>query len=158
LFACSGILFNHEGPRRGLEFVTRKITNTAARIKLGVEKELVLGNIDAKRDWGYAGDYVKAMWMMLQQDEPDDYVIATGETHSVEEFLTLAFERVGLGDWRPYVRQDPKFFRPAEVDLLIGDPSKAREQLGWQPEVSFDELVSMMVEHDLAYESARLKR
>jgi GDPmannose 4,6-dehydratase len=118
----------------------------------------VLGNIDAKRDWGYAGDYVKAMWMMLQQDEPDDYVIATGETHSVEEFLTLAFERVGLGDWRPYVRQDPKFFRPAEVDLLIGDPSKAREQLGWQPEVSFDELVSMMVEHDLAYESARLKR
>ena len=158
LFACSGILFNHEGPRRGLEFVTRKITNTAARIKLGVEKELVLGNIDAKRDWGYAGDYVKAMWMMLQQDEPDDYVIATGETHSVEEFLTLAFDRVGLGDWRPYVRQDPKFFRPAEVDLLIGDPSKARQQLGWRPEVSFDELVSMMVEHDLAYESARLKR
>ena len=158
LFACSGILFNHEGPRRGLEFVTRKITNTAARIKLGVEKELVLGNIDAKRDWGYAGDYVKAMWMMLQQDEPDDYVIATGETHSVEEFLTLAFERVGLGDWRPYVRQDPKFFRPAEVDLLIGDPSKARQQLGWQPEISFDELVTMMVEHDVAYESARLKR
>jgi GDPmannose 4,6-dehydratase len=158
MFACSGILFNHEGPRRGLEFVTRKITNTAARIKLGVEQELVLGNIDAKRDWGYAGDYVKAMWMMLQQDEPDDYVIATGETHSVEEFLTLAFERAGLGDWRPYVRQDPKFYRPAEVDLLIGDPSKARQQLGWQPEVSFDELVSMMVEHDIAYESARLKR
>lgn len=158
LFACSGILFNHEGPRRGLEFVTRKITNTAARIKLGVEKELVLGNIDAKRDWGFAGDYVKAMWMMLQQDQPDDYVIATGETHSVEEFLTLAFERAGLGDWRPYVRQDPKFFRPAEVDLLIGDPSKARTQLGWQPEVSFDQLVTMMVEHDLAYESARLRR
>jgi GDPmannose 4,6-dehydratase len=158
LFACSGILFNHEGPRRGLEFVTRKITNTAARIKLGVEKELVLGNIDAKRDWGYAGDYVKAMWMMLQQDQPDDYVIATGEAHSVEEFLTLAFDRAGLGDWRPYVRQDPKFFRPAEVDLLIGDPSKAREQLGWRPEVSFDDLVTMMVEHDLAYESSRLRR
>jgi GDPmannose 4,6-dehydratase len=158
LFACSGILFNHEGPRRGLEFVTRKITNTAARIKLGVEEELVLGNIDAKRDWGYAGDYVKAMWMMLQQDEPDDYVIATGETHSVEEFLTLAFEQAGLGDWRPYVRQDPKFFRPAEVDLLIGDSSKAKQKLGWEPEVSFNELVKMMVEHDLAYESARLKR
>jgi GDPmannose 4,6-dehydratase len=158
LYACSGILFNHEGPRRGLEFVTRKITNTAARIKLGVEKELVLGNIDAKRDWGFAGDYVKAMWMMLQQDQPDDYVIATGETHSVEEFLTLAFERVGLGDWRPYVRQDPKFFRPAEVDLLIGDPEKARRQLGWQPEVSFDQLVTMMVEHDLAYESERLRK
>ena len=156
MYACSGILFNHEGPRRGLEFVTRKITNTAARIKLGVEKELVLGNIDAKRDWGFAGDYVKAMWMMLQQDEPDDYVIATGATHSVEDFLTLAFERVGLGDWRPYVRQDPKFFRPAEVDLLIGNPAKAKAQLGWQPEVSFDQLVTMMVEHDLAYESARL--
>jgi GDPmannose 4,6-dehydratase len=156
MYACSGILFNHEGPRRGLEFVTRKITNTAARIKLGVEKELVLGNIDAKRDWGFAGDYVKAMWMMLQQDEPDDYVIATGETHSVEDFLTLAFERAGLGDWRPYVRQDPKFFRPAEVDLLIGNPAKAKAQLGWQPEVGFDQLVTMMVEHDLAYESVRL--
>ena len=156
MYACSGILFNHEGPRRGLEFVTRKITNTAARIKLGIEKDLVLGNIDAKRDWGFAGDYVKAMWMMLQQDEPDDYVIATGETHSVEDFLTLAFERAGLGDWRPYVRQDPKFFRPAEVDLLIGNPAKAKAQLGWQPEVSFDQLVTMMVEHDLAYESARL--
>ena len=158
LFACSGILFNHEGPRRGLEFVTRKITNTAARIKLGIEKELVLGNIDAKRDWGFAGDYVKAMWLMLQQSEPDDYVIATGETHSVEEFLTLTFEKVGLGDWRPHVRQDPKFFRPAEVDLLIGDPSKAKNQLGWVPEVSFDQLVGMMVEHDLRYESDRLKR
>ena len=158
LFACSGILFNHEGPRRGLEFVTRKITNTAARIKLGIEKELVLGNIDAKRDWGFAGDYVKAMWLMLQQDQPDDYVIATGETHSVEEFLTLTFEKVGLGDWRPHVRQDPKFFRPAEVDLLIGDPSKAKNQLGWTPEVSFDQLVGMMVEHDLRYESDRLKR
>jgi GDPmannose 4,6-dehydratase len=158
LFACSGILFNHEGPRRGLEFVTRKITNTAARIKLGIEKELVLGNIDAKRDWGFAGDYVKAMWLMLQQREPDDYVIATGETHSVEEFLTLTFDKVGLGDWRAHVRQDPKFFRPAEVDLLIGDPSKAKNQLGWVPEVSFEQLVGMMVEHDLRYESDRLKR
>ena len=156
MYACSGILFNHEGPRSGLEFVTRKITNTAARIKLGVEKELVLGNTDAKRDWGYAGDYVKAMWLMLQQDEPDDYVIATGETHSVEEFLTLAFDKVGLGDWRPYVRHDAKFLRPAEVDLLIGDPAKAKTKLGWQPEVSFDELVQMMVDHDLAYETIRL--
>ena len=158
LFACSGILFNHEGPRRGLEFVTRKITNTAARIKLGLEKELVLGNIDAKRDWGYAGDYVKAMWLMLQQDEPDDYVVATGETHSVEEFLEITFTKVGLGNWRDYVRQDPKFFRPAEVDLLIGDPTKAKTKLGWKPEVSFEQLVDMMVAHDLAYESARLSK
>ena len=158
LYACSGILFNHEGPRRGLEFVTRKITNTAARIKLGIEKELVLGNIDAKRDWGYAGDYVEAMWLMLQQAEPDDYVIATGETHSVEEFLTLTFANLDLGDWQNYVRQDKKFFRPAEVDLLIGDPTKARERLGWRPEVSFERLVAMMVEHDLRYESSRLKR
>ena len=158
LHACSGILFNHEGPRRGLEFVTRKISNTAARIKLGVDKELVLGNTDAKRDWGYAGDYVKAMWLMLQQDEPDDYVIATGETHSVEEFLTLAFDKVGLGDWRPYVRHDAKFLRPAEVDLLIGDPSKAKAKLGWQPEVNFEQLVAMMVEHDLKYETRRLSR
>jgi GDPmannose 4,6-dehydratase len=158
LYACSGILFNHEGPRRGLEFVTRKITNTAARIKLGLEKELVLGNIDAKRDWGYAGDYVKAMWLMLQQDEPDDYVVATGETHSVEEFLERTFSNIGLGDWRNYVRQDPKFFRPAEVDLLIGDPTKAKTKLGWKPEVSFEQLVDMMVAHDLAYESARLSK
>jgi len=158
LFACSGILFNHEGPRRGLEFVTRKITNTAARIKLGVESELVLGNLDAKRDWGYAGDYVQAMWLMLQQDEPDDYVIATGETHSVREFLDVAFDRVGLGSWEPYVRQDPKFLRPAEVDLLIGDASKARDHLGWRPEVGFERLVEMMVAHDLEYESARLGR
>jgi GDPmannose 4,6-dehydratase len=158
LYACSGILFNHEGPRRGLEFVTRKITNTAARIKLGVDKELVLGNTDAKRDWGYAGDYVKAMWLMLQQDEPDDYVIATGETHSIEEFLTLAFDKVGLGDWKPYVRHDAKFLRPAEVDLLIGDPAKAKAKLGWQPEVNFEQLVAMMVEHDLEYESRRLSK
>ncbi len=158
LFACSGILFNHEGPRRGLEFVTRKITNTAARIKLGIDKELVLGNTDAKRDWGYAGDYVKAMWMMLQQDAPDDYVIATGETHSVDEFLTLAFEKAGLGDFRPYVKHDPKYFRPAEVDLLIGDPSKAEKKLGWKREVGFDQLVDMMVQHDIAYETNRLKK
>jgi GDPmannose 4,6-dehydratase len=158
MFACSGILFNHEGPRRGLEFVTRKITNTAARIKLGIDKELVLGNTDAKRDWGYAGDYVKAMWMMLQQDAPDDYVIATGETHSVDEFLTLAFEKAGLGDFRQYVKHDPKFFRPAEVDLLIGDPSKAEKKLGWKREVGFDQLVDMMVQHDIAYETNRLKK
>lgn len=157
IFACSGILFNHEGPRRGLEFVTRKITNTAARIKLGLESELVMGNLDAKRDWGYAGDYVRAMWMMLQQDQPDDYVVATGETHSIEEFLTLAFEEVGLGDWRPYVRQDPRFFRPAEVDLLIGDPTKAQDKLGWRREVDFPGLVKMMVAHDLATEESRAK-
>ena len=158
MYACSGILFNHEGPRRGLEFVTRKITNTAARIKLGIDKELVLGNTDAKRDWGYAGDYVKAMWMMLQQDAPDDYVIATGETHSVDEFLTLAFEKAGLGDFHPYVKHDPKYFRPAEVDLLIGDPSKAEKKLGWKREVGFDQLVDMMVKHDIAYETHRLKK
>jgi GDPmannose 4,6-dehydratase len=157
IFACSGILFNHEGPRRGLEFVTRKITNTAARIKLGFETELVMGNLDAKRDWGYAGDYVRAMWMMLQQDEPDDYVVATGETHSIEEFLNLAFAEAGLGDWKPYVRQDPRFFRPAEVDLLIGDPSKAQQKLGWEREVDFPGLVKMMVAHDLALEESRLK-
>ena len=157
MYACSGILFNHEGPRRGLEFVTRKITNTAARIKLGIDKELVLGNTNAKRDWGYAGDYVKAMWMMLQQDAPDDYVIATGESHSVEDFLTLAFEKAGLGDFRQYVRHDPKYFRPAEVDLLIGDPSKAEKKLGWKREVGFDQLVDMMVQHDIAYETNRLK-
>ncbi|MCF8544566.1 MAG: GDP-mannose 4,6-dehydratase [Ilumatobacteraceae bacterium] len=158
MYACSGILFNHEGPRRGLEFVTRKITNTAARIKLGIDKELVLGNTDAKRDWGYAGDYVKAMWMMLQQDAPDDYVIATGETHSVDEFLTLAFEKAGLGDFHQYVKHDPKYFRPAEVDLLIGDPSKAEKKLGWKREVGFDQLVDMMVKHDIAYETHRLKK
>jgi GDPmannose 4,6-dehydratase len=158
IYACSGILFNHEGPRRGLEFVTRKISNTAARIKLGLEKELVMGNLDAKRDWGYAGDYVRAMWMMLQQPEPDDYVVATGETHSIEEFLTLAFDEAGLGDWRPYVKQDPRFFRPAEVDLLIGDPSKARNQLGWIPEVDFPALVKMMVKNDLEIESGRLSK
>ena len=157
LFACSGILFNHEGPRRGLEFVTRKVTNAVARIKLGLQNELVLGNLDSKRDWGYAGDYVKAMWLMLQQDEPDDYVVATGETHSIEELVTLAFAEVGIDDWSAYVRQDPKFFRPAEVDLLIGDATKARDKLGWKPEVGFPELVKMMVANDLAIESARLR-
>ena len=155
LWACSGILFNHEGPRRGVEFVTRKVTNAAARIRLGLQTELVMGNLDAKRDWGYAGDYVRAMWLMLQQDAPDDYVIATGETHSIEELVELAFIEAGIGDWRPYVRQDPKFFRPAEVDLLIGDASKAREKLGWKPEVDFPSLVRMMVQHDLRYEAAR---
>ena len=155
LYACSGILFNHEGPRRGYEFVTRKVSNAVARIKLGLQHELVLGNMDSKRDWGFAGDYVKAMWMMLQQDEPDDFVIATGETHSVEEFVERAFAEVEIDNWRDYVRQDPKFLRPAEVDLLIGDASKARTQLGWQPEVDFPELVSMMVRHDLQVEAAR---
>jgi len=155
LWACSGILFNHEGPRRGVEFVTRKVTNAAARIKLGLQNELVMGNLDAKRDWGYAGDYVKAMWLMLQQDEPDDYVIATGETHTIEELVERAFAEAGIDDWKKYVRQDPKFFRPAEVDLLIGDATKAREKLGWTPEVDFPSLVKMMVKNDLAMEAAR---
>ena len=155
LYASSGILFNHEGPRRGIEFVTRKVSNAAARIKLGLQHELVMGTLDSKRDWGYAGDYVRAMWLMLQQDEPEDYVVATGETHSVEEFVIRAFEAAGLDNWRDYVRQDPKFFRPAEVDLLIGDASKARERLGWQPEVGFSTLVDMMVEHDLQLEAKK---
>jgi GDPmannose 4,6-dehydratase len=153
LFACSGILFNHEGPRRGLEFVTRKITNGVARIKLGLQNELSLGNLDAKRDWGFAGDYVKAMWLMLQQDEPDDFVIATGETHSVQEFLELAFRAAGIEDCEQYVKQDPRFLRPAEVDYLVGDASKAKEKLGWEPEVAFPELVEMMVTHDLKVEA-----
>lgn len=148
MFACSGILFNHESPRRGFEFVTRKITSSVARIKLGLANELRLGNLDAKRDWGFAGDYVEAMWMMLQQDEPDDYVIATGETHSVKEFVELAFRAAGL-DWEKYVVIDPKFLRPAEVELLIGSPKKAKENLGWSPKVGFPELVSMMVEEDI---------
>jgi len=158
LFACSGILFNHEGPRRGYEFVTRKVSNAVARIKLGLQHELVLGNMDSKRDWGYAGDYVEAMWLMLQQDEPSDYVIATGETHSVQDFVERAFAEVGIANWQDYVRQDPKFLRPAEVDLLIGDATKARNELGWQPRVSFPELVSMMVQHDLSLESAKAER
>jgi GDPmannose 4,6-dehydratase len=148
MFCCSGILFNHEGPRRGREFVTRKVTDAVARIKLGLQKELRLGNLDAKRDWGYAGDYVQAMWLMLQQPQPDDYVIATGETHSVRELVEQAFACVDL-DWQKYVVQDPELFRPAEVDLLVGDASKARRVLGWKPSVSFPELVRLMVRADL---------
>jgi GDPmannose 4,6-dehydratase len=148
LFACSGILFNHESPRRGLEFVTRKSTYGAARIKLGLANELRMGNLEARRDWGYAGDYVRAMWMMLQQSEPDDYVIATGETHSVREWLEECFGYLGL-NWQDYVVVDPQYLRPAEVDQLIGDPSKARQKLGWKPEVSFKELVRLMVDADL---------
>ena len=157
MFACSGILFNHEGPRRGLEFVTRKVTNSVARIKLGLQQEIVLGNLDSKRDWGYAGDYVQAMWLMLQQDEPDDYVVATGTSYSIEDLVRLSFAEVGIDDWKPYVRQDQKFFRPAEVDLLIGDPTKAREKLGWEPKVQFPELVKMMVAHDLKIEAAKIR-
>jgi GDPmannose 4,6-dehydratase len=149
LFACSGILFNHESPRRGKEFVSRKISDGVARIKLGLEPDLALGNLDAHRDWGFAGDYVRAMWLMLQQDEPGDYVIATGEAHSVREFAELAFSHAGL-DWKTYVRQDERLQRPAEVDHLIGDASKARAVLGWQPEVSFPELVRLMVDADIA--------
>jgi GDPmannose 4,6-dehydratase len=148
LFACSGILFNHESPRRGLEFVTRKVTDGAARIKLGLADKLSMGNLDAQRDWGFAGDYVQAMWLMLQQDEPDDYVVATGETHSVKELVELAFGHVGL-DWQKYVVTDPRFIRPAEVDLLIGDPSKAKAALGWTPTVNFKSLVTMMVDADV---------
>jgi GDPmannose 4,6-dehydratase len=148
-----GILFNHEGPNRGLEFVTRKISNSVARISLGKQKEIVLGSLDPKRDWGYAGDYVNGMWLMLQQPKPDDYVLATGETHSIKEFLDLAFKEVGISDWKPYVKQDPKFMRPAEVDVLIGNPSKAEKVLGWKREVDFPGLVSMMVQHDLAIEA-----
>jgi GDPmannose 4,6-dehydratase len=150
LFACSGILFNHESPRRGLEFVTRKVTYGAAQIKLGLADELHLGNLDSRRDWGYAGDYVKAMWMMLQQDQPDDYVVGTGETHSVRELCQVAFDCLGL-DWEEHVVSVPEFYRPAEVDLLVSDPAKAREALGWQPEVSFEGLIGMMVEADLAH-------
>ena len=148
LFGCSGILFNHESPRRGLEFVTHKITHAAARIKLGLANELRLGNLEARRDWGFAGDYVRAMWLMLQQDSPDDYVVATGETHSVEEFVEETFSYLDL-DWRQYVVQDPKFYRPAEVDLLVGDPSKAGRILGWEPNVDFRGLVRLMVDADL---------
>lgn len=148
LFGCSGILFNHESPRRGLEFVTHKITDAVVRIKLGLANELRLGNLDSQRDWGYAGDYVRAMWLMLQQETPDDYVIATGETHSVQEFVEEAFGYLNL-DWRDHVVQDPKYYRPAEVDLLVGDPSKAGKQLGWEPTVDFRGLVRLMVDADL---------
>ena len=148
LFACSGILFNHESPRRGLEFVTRKVTYHAAKIKLELGNEIRIGNLESKRDWGFAGDYARAMWLMLQQDEPDDFVIATGETHSVERLLNVAFAHVGL-NWRDYAVQDQRFMRPAEVDLLVGDPSKAKRALGWATEVGFEELIGMMVEADL---------
>jgi len=157
MYACSGILFNHEGPWRGLEFVTRKISNAVARIKLGLQSDIALGNLDAKRDWGYAGDYVKAMWMMLQQDEPDDYVVATGESHSIREYLDLAFAEIGIDDWSSYVRLDSTLLRPAEVDFLVGDSTKAITKLGWKPEVDFPGLVKMMVQHDLAFESAKIK-
>jgi len=154
LFACSGILFNHEGVRRSLEFVTRKVTDAAARIKLGKARELRMGNLDAKRDWGYAPDYVRAMWMMLQQDEPDDYVIATGETRSVQELVETAFQHAGL-DWRKHVVIDPKFIRPAEVDILVGDASKAKKKLGWVPTVTFKQMIERMVDADLERHSRR---
>jgi GDPmannose 4,6-dehydratase len=158
LFACSGILFNHESERRGMEFVTRKITNAVARIKLGLQHELALGNLEPRRDWGYAGDYVEAMWLMLQQDQPADYVVATGETHQVKEFVEMAFHHAGIEDWEQYVRIDERFFRPAEVDLLVGDASKAERELGWQRKVSFDELVQRMVDHDLDVETRAVER
>jgi GDPmannose 4,6-dehydratase len=149
LYACSGILFNHESPRRSLEFVTRKITHAAAAIKLGLATELALGNLDARRDWGYAPDFVEAMWLMLQNDSPDDFVIGTGVDHSVRDLVDIAFSYLGLNP-SEYVREDPKFMRPAEVDLLIADPAKAREQLGWEPGVDFEQLVKLMVDADLA--------
>src|SRR6266576_5392374 len=153
LFICNGILFNHESPRRGETFVTRKVTRAVGRITQGLQDKLYLGNLEARRDWGFAGDYVEAMWLMLQQDEPDDFVIATGETHSVREFLDVAFRLAGYESWEPYVRHDTRFERPSEVDLLIGDASKATEKLGWEPRVSFEQLVKMMYEADLAEES-----
>ena len=157
MHASCGILFNHESPRRGHEFVTRKITSSVARIKLGLQKDIALGNLDSKRDWGFAGDYVEGMWRILQQDQPDDYVLATGETHSIKEFLTLAFKEVGINDWKPYVKQDQRFMRPAEVDLLIGSPAKAKKKLKWEPKVSFKELVTMMVQNDLELEAQKIK-
>ncbi|HEX3394489.1 MAG TPA: GDP-mannose 4,6-dehydratase [Acidimicrobiales bacterium] len=158
LFAASGICFNHESPRRGLEFVTRKVTNAVARIKLGLQDKLVLGNVDAARDWGFAGDFAEAMWLMLQQDEADDYVIATGETHTVRELLELSFESAGLGPWQDFVERDPRFERPAEVDVLTGDATKAKTNMGWTPRVGFAELVDMMVRSDLVAEAARSPR
>ncbi len=149
IFGCSGILFNHESPRRGIEFVSRKVSYNAAKIKLGLSKELGLGNLDAKRDWGFAGDYVKAMWLMLQQDEPRDFIIATGKTHSVKQLVEIAFSHLGL-DYKKFVKLDKRFIRPAEVDLLIGDYSKAKKELNWEPEVSFEELVKIMVDEDMA--------
>ncbi len=150
MFCCSGILFNHESPRRGLEFVSRKVTYGAARIKLGLQSQVKLGNLDARRDWGFAGDYVKAMWLMLQQDKPEDYVISTGISHSVKDLVRIAFERAGL-DWEKHVTSDPAFFRPAEVDHLLGNPQKAKTQLGWTPQISFEELIRTMVDYDLKF-------
>jgi GDPmannose 4,6-dehydratase len=158
LHASSGILFNHEGPRRGLEFVTRKVTNAVARIKLGLQDTLTLGNLEASRDWGYAGDYVEAMWRMLQQDEPGDYVVATGETHTIRDLLDAAFQAAGIDDWQRLVETDPRFTRPAEVDLLIGDATKAREVLGWQPSVDFPTLVKMMVDSDIELEARKARQ
>lgn len=155
MHASCGILFNHEGPRRGLEFVTRKISNAVARISLGLQTHIELGNLDPKRDWGYAGDYVEGMWRMLQQDEPGDYVLATGETHTIGEFLDLAFKEIGIDDWKPYVKQNPAFLRPAEVDILLGNPAKAEKELGWERKVDFPGLVKMMVEYDVGLESGR---
>jgi GDPmannose 4,6-dehydratase len=157
MFVSTGILFNHEGERRGQEFVTRKITNAVAGIHLGLQDEVVLGDLWPKRDWGYAGDYVRGMWQMLQHHEPDDFVLATGETHSIEEFLALAFAEIGVDDWRPYVRQDKEFMRPAEVDILLGDPSKAERVLGWKREVNFRGLVSRMVAHDVTLRSRDIR-
>ena len=157
LHASSGILFNHEGPKRGLEFVTRKVSSAVARIKLGLQDTLVLGDLEPRRDWGFAGDYVQAMWLMLQQDQPSDYVVATGHTHSVRDFVTAAFAAVDIDDWSRYVTQDPRFFRPAEVDVLVGDATKARTELGWKPAVGFDRLVGMMVEHDLELEASKAR-
>ncbi len=156
MFAVSGILFNHEGERRGTEFVTRKITKSVARIKLGLQDHIELGDLWPKRDWGYAGDYVEGMWRMLQQDKPDDYVLATGETHSIEDFLSEAFKQIGIDDWHPYVKQNPAFMRPAEVDVLLGDPSKAEKELGWKRKVDFRGLVKLMVKNDLAIESEKI--
>jgi GDPmannose 4,6-dehydratase len=157
MHASSGVLFNHESPRRGPEFVTRKVTTAVARISLGLQEQVSLGNLEAKRDWGFAGDYVQAMWLMLQQDEADDYVVSTGETHTIRELLDVAFNRVGISDWEKHVFQDPQFFRPAEVDLLVGDASKARDNLGWVPKVGFVELVEMMVDADLAEQRQHLR-
>lgn len=154
-WACSGILFNHESPRRGVEFLTRKVTHAAARIALGRQDILAVGNMDVSRDWGFAGDYVQAMWLMLQQDEPDDYVIATGESHSVRELLEIAFARVGIDDWAPYVAQDQRFFRPADISVLVGDASKAHATLGWKPQVDFRQLIEMMVDADLESEKRK---
>lgn len=158
MHASSGILFNHESPRRGHEFVTRKVSDAVAKIALGVQDHVTMGNLDAKRDWGFAGDYVEAMWLMLQQDQADDYVVATGESHSIEELLDVAFRYVGIDDWSRHVQQNPAFMRPAEVDMLIGDASKAKTHLGWEPKVGFDQLIGMMVESDLQRIKSKLDR